>query len=105
MITLAGCGVSRTSVFPPERSDLSVLAKEASGRAYEILGVVQVDGRSFTRETTLVERLRAKAREMGADDVLNIRVMSIARGTGLVRYHVITAEGIAVRWKSPPVRK
>ncbi len=92
-------------MFPPERSDLSVLAKEVSGRAYEILGVVQVDGRSFTRETTLVERLRAKAREMGADDVLNIRVMSIARGTGFVRYHVITAEGIAVRWKSPPVRK
>jgi hypothetical protein len=107
---LAGCaGVSRTAVFPPERSDLQAIAEKADGRTFEVLGVVQVDGRNFTAETTLIGKVKEKARELGADDVLNLKVMSLPRGNGfmngLVRYHLSTAEGIAVRWKSSSVQQ
>lgn len=105
LLALAGCGVSRTSVFPPERPDLAAVARETKGRAYEVLGVIQVDGQNFALEATLVDRLREKARKMGADDVLNVRVLSLPRGDGFFRYHLLTAEGVAVRWKSLAARR
>jgi hypothetical protein len=103
LAALAGCAAPKTSLFPPESSDLSYLAKHAAGRAYEIIGVIQVDGHNFSTENSLKARLRKKARELGADDVMNVRVMSLLRGSGFVKYHVLTAEGIAVRWISPPL--
>ena len=106
LAVLAGCAASKTSLFPPEPSDLTYLAKHAAGRAYEIIGVIQVDGHNFSTENSLKARLRKKARELGADDVMNVRVMSLSRGSGFVKYHMLTAEGIAVRWISPPtIRK
>jgi hypothetical protein len=107
---LAGCaGISRTAVFPPERSDLQAIAEKADGRTFEVLGVVQADGRNFTADTTLIGKVKEKARELGADDVLNLKVMSLPRGNGLMngflRYHLSTAEGIAVRWKSSSVQQ
>ncbi len=109
-VLLAGCtGISRKAVFPPERPDLMAIADQVDGRTFEVLGVVQVDGRNFTNEKTLIEEVRETARELGADDVLNVRVMSLPRGKGLIngfiRYHLLTAEGIAVRWKTTPVRQ
>ncbi len=107
---LAGCaGISRTAVFPPDRADLRAIAGKVDGRTFEVLGVVQVDGRNFTTDKTLVRKVKEKAHELGADDVLNLRVMSLPRGNGfvfgLVRYHLSTAEGIAVRWKSSSVQE
>ncbi|MFQ5915362.1 MAG: hypothetical protein ACE5JS_19500 [Nitrospinota bacterium] len=105
IVILGGCtGISRTSVFPPRKSDLLAINQEANGRAYEVLGVIQVDGKNFVAERTLIKRLREKARELGADALLRIRVLSLPRGNGFLRYHLLTAEGIAVRWKSQPVR-
>ena len=82
---LAGCaGISRTAVFPPERSDLQAIAERSDGRTFEVLGIVQVDGRNFTADTTLISKVREKARELGADDVLNLKVMSLPRGNGFM---------------------
>ena len=106
LVVSAGCAAPKTSLFPPGPSDLTYLAKHAAGRAYEIIGVIQVDGHHFSTENSLKVRLLKKARELGADDVMNVRVMSLPRGSGFVKYHMLTAEGIAVRWISPPpIRK
>jgi len=106
LAVLAGCAAPKISLFPPDPSDLTYLAKHAAGRAYEIIGVIQVDGHNFSTENSLKARLWKKARELGADDVMNVRVMSLPRGSGFVKYHMLTAEGIAVRWISPPtIRK
>lgn len=107
---LAGCaGISRTAIFPPERSDLQAIGEKVDGRTFEVLGVVQVDGRNFTTDKTLINKVKEKAGELGADDVLNLKVMSLPRGNGflfgLVRYHLSTAEGIAIRWKSSSVQE
>lgn len=95
---LVSCGYARTAVFPPEPSDVLVLEKQAAGRGYEILGVIQVDGRHFSTRQSLLDCLREKARELGADEVVNERVLLLPRGKGYVKYHLPTAEGIAVRW-------
>ncbi len=106
LAVMAGCAAPKTSLFPSEPSDLTYLAKHAAGRAYEIIGVIQVDGHHFSTKNSLTVRLRKKARELGADDVMNVRVMSLPRGSGFVKYLMLTAEGIAVRWISPPpIRK
>ena len=95
---LVSCGYTRTAVFPPEQSDILVLERHAAGRGYEILGIIQIDGRHFSTRQSLLDRLLEKARELGADEVVNERVLSVPRGKGFLKYHLPMAEGIAVRW-------
>ncbi len=98
LVGLTACGFARTAVFPPEPSDVQTLKDKAAGRGYQILGVIQIDGHNFSTRGALLARLREKARELGADEVLNARVLSLPRGKGFLKYHILTAEGIAVRW-------
>ena len=98
LVGLTACGFARTAVFPPEPSDIQALKEKAEGRGYQILGVIQVDGRNFSTRRVLLARLREKARELGADEVVNARVLLLPRGTGFLKYHLPMAEGIAVRW-------
>ena len=98
LLGLTACGFARTAVFPPEPSDIQALKEKAEGRGYQILGVIQVDGRNFSTKRVLLARLHEKARELGADEVVNARVLSLPRGTGFLKYHLPMAEGIAVRW-------
>lgn len=98
LLGLTACGFARTAVFPPEPSDIQALKEKAEGRGYQILGVIQVDGRNFSTRRVLLARLHEKARELGADEVVNARVLSLPRGTGFLKYHLPMAEGIAVRW-------
>ncbi len=110
---LAGCALGRadfvqlnpgTSYPPRPRGAPVVLTVGEWDRPYEELGVIHVSGFLRTGHSPLNDKLRAQARQAGADAVIYVRygtenVMSILAVVVAIPWDVVTAEGLAVRSK------
>ena len=113
LTALAGCALGRadfvqlnpgTSYPARARGAPVVLTVGDWDQPYEELGVVHVSGFVRTGHAALNDKLRAKAREAGADAVIYLRygtenVMSFLAVVVAIPWDVVTAEGLAVRSK------
>jgi hypothetical protein len=111
--SLAACAIGRsdfaalnpgTSYPPRSRSAPVVLTIGDLDRPYEELGMIHVSGVLRTGHDALNEKLRAQARQAGADAVIYVRygtenVLSIFAVVVSIPWDVLTAEGLAVRSK------
>lgn len=110
-LSLTGCAAARNDFirlnpgtqYPSRPADAAVLLTVGElDRPYQELGMIHVSG--ITREgyTQLNEKLRAKAREVGADAVIFVHystdhVLSIIPFFVAIPYDVLTVRGLAVR--------
>jgi hypothetical protein len=113
LVALAGCAFGRAdfvqlnpgSSYPPRPKGAPVVLTVGDwDRPYVELGMVHVSGFVRTGHQDLNEKLRAKAREAGADGVIYVRygtenVLSILAIVVAIPWDVVTAEGLAVRSK------
>ena len=113
-LTLTGCAAARNDFillnpgtqYPSRAADAAVLLTVGDlDHPYQELGMIHVSG--ITREgyTQLNEKLRAKAREVGADAVIFVHystdhVLSIIPFFVAIPYDVLTVRGLAVRSKT-----
>jgi hypothetical protein len=79
-----------------------VLTVSGLSEPYQEIGVIHVSGISREGYDTLNEKLRAKARAVGADAVIYVHydlenVGSVIPFFVAIPYNVLTAEGVAVR--------
>ncbi len=116
---LTGCAMARQD-FIQLNAGTSYAAKEADApvvfsvgdldRPYEEIGVIHVSGISRLGYDQLNQRMRAKARQVGADAVIFVHygtenVISIIPFFVAIPYDVLTADGLAVRsLESRPTR-
>jgi hypothetical protein len=110
---LAGCALGRSDFvqlnpgtsYPPRPQGAPVVLSVGDWDSpYEELGVVHVSGFVRTGHAALNDKLRAQARQAGADAVIYVRygtenVMSILAIVVAIPWDVVTAEGLAVRSK------
>ena len=93
--------------YPPRSSAAPVVLTVGDwDRPYEELGVIQVSGYVRAGYDALNVKLRERAREAGADGVIYVRygtanVLSFFAIFVSIPWDVLTAEGVAVRSKSP----
>jgi hypothetical protein len=111
LAALAGCGIGRSefvqlnpgSSYPPlDREAPVVLTVGDLDEPYEELGMIYVSGFARSGHGPLNEKLRAKAREAGADAVIFVRygsdhVLSFFVVVVSIPWDVSSAEGLAVR--------
>ena len=110
---LSGCAAGRNDFillnhatrFAPRPADAPVVLTVGDlDRPYQEIGVIHVSGIGREGYEGLNERLRAKAREAGADVVIFVRygtenVLSVIPFFVAFPYDVLVAEGLAVRSK------
>ncbi len=113
LVLLAGCAFGRAdfvelnpgTAYPPRPKGAPVVLTVGDlDRPYEELGVLHVSGFLRSGHEGLNDKLRAKAREAGADAVIYVRydtenVMSFLAVVVAIPWDVVTAEGLAVRSK------
>ncbi len=112
---LAGCAAGRTDVVllnptvvhyaPLESKEEVVLTTTDLDHPYVELGTIHVSGISREGYTNLNGKLRAEARQIGADAVIFVHygtenLFSIIPVFVSIPYDVLTAEGLAVRSKN-----
>jgi hypothetical protein len=97
LVLLAGCATVRTDFAPLQFNATAVktsgdilLATGDINRPYKELGVIFVKGR-HTGYQNIMEKLREKAREVGADAVIKIEF-----GSRFFYYHRPYCRGVAV---------
>lgn len=107
----SGCAAARQdfvslnagTTFASRPSDAPVILSVGDfDRSYHELGVIHVSGVTRQGYEGLNAKMRAKAREVGADAVIFVNygtenVMSIVPFFVAIPYDVLTAQGIAVR--------
>lgn len=103
-LLLTGCAY-RTSEpsnpAPVDASNIILSESHIAGKKYKSVGPVQVEIKKLTifnadpTEEMANDLLRQKAKQMGADAVINVRYDS---GMGLTTWGYIEATGIAVRF-------
>ncbi len=113
---LAGCAAARQD-FIQLNAGTSFAAKPADApivltvgdldRPYQEIGVIHVSGVSRQGYDQLNDKMRAKAREAGADAIIFVHygtenVMSIIPFFIALPYDVLTADGLAVRTTEQP---
>lgn len=110
-VGLTGCAVGRSDFvllnpgtrFEAHTPDAPVVLTVGDlDRAYQELGFIHVSGATRDGYDGLNEKLRAEARQVGADAVVFVRygtenVLSIIPFFVAFPYDVLTAEGLAVR--------
>jgi hypothetical protein len=110
-LSTAGCAVARRDFiqlnagtsYPERPMDAPVVLSVGDlDRPYEELGVIHVSGVIRHGYERLNERMRARARQVGADAVVFVHygtenVMSIIPFFVAIPYDVLTAGGLAVR--------
>lgn len=113
LITASGCAAGRNDFiylnagthFPSHEADAPVVFTVGDlGRPYQEIGVIHVSGLSRFGYDSLNDAMRRKARSAGADAVIFVRygtenVLSIIPFFVAFPYDVLTAEGLAVRFK------
>ena len=113
LVGLAGCAAGRQDVvllnpgthYPANRADAPViLTVGALEEPYQELGVIHVSGLSRQGYAGLNDKLRAEARLIGADAVIDVHygtenAFSVIPVFLAIPYDVLTAEGLAVRSK------
>lgn len=106
-----GCAVARqdfirlnsgTSFQPRPKHAPVVLSVGDLDRSYQELGVIHVSGVTRQGYEGLNAKMRAKARDVGADAVIFVHygtenVMSVVPFFVAIPYDVLTAQGVAVR--------
>ncbi|MBI4549782.1 MAG: hypothetical protein HY714_02535 [Candidatus Omnitrophica bacterium] len=112
---VSGCAVDQAVYVPyetklfPARSEASpVLLCDRPSEPYEEMGAIMAYGRWFDGYERVNELLKERAREIGADAVINVRYrpekvfgLSFIVSLG---YSVASAQGVAIRWVQRPVR-
>jgi hypothetical protein len=111
LLFLGGCAVARqdfirlnagTSYEPRPADAPVVLTVGDLDRPYQEVGVIHVSGVSRDGYDQLNDKMRAKAREVGADSIIFVHygtenVGSIIPFFVAMPYDVLTADGLAVR--------
>ncbi len=104
LFVIQGCAYrSSENLNADQLSSLNVVLSEShiKGKKYKAIGPVSVDIKKTTifnadpTEEMANELLKAKAKQMGADAVINVRYDS---GIGLLTWGYIEATGIAVKF-------
>lgn len=112
---IAGCAAARQdfvslnagTTFASRPADAPVILSVGDfDRSYHELGVIHVSGVTRQGYEGLNQKMRDKAREVGADAVIFVNygtenVMSIVPFFVAIPYDVLTAQGIAVRSLEP----
>ena len=110
-LVATGCAAGRNDFirlnagtqFPARTAEASiVLTVSGLSEPYQEIGVIHVSGISREGYDALNEKLRMKARQVGADAVIYVHydlenVGSVIPFFVAIPYNVLTAEGVAVR--------
>ncbi len=102
-LVMAGCTSSQfvqTNITAENQHQMPVyISNEMPQRQYEVIGHIETSGSIFSSHESLLEGLREKAKEVGADAVIKTEFKYFS--------HVITSipyvDGIAVKWKEFPL--
>lgn len=115
LLALTGCAAARQdfialnagTAFSPRPTHAPVVLTVGDlDRPYQEIGVVHVSGISRIGYAGLNERMRAKARQVGADAIIFVtygteNVLSVIPFFVALPYDVLTAQGLAVRSQPP----
>ncbi len=116
VLFLSGCAVARQDFiqlnagtsFPSRTVDSPVVLTVGDlDKPYQEVGVIHVSGVSRQGYGQLNDKMRAKAREVGADAIIFVHygtenVMSVIPFFFAMPYDVLTADGLAVRTVDQP---
>lgn len=114
--SMTGCAVARQDFvqlnagtsFPPRDIEAPVVLSVGDlDRAYQEIGVIHVSGMWRQGYERLNKRMRANARQVGADAIIFVHygtenVLSIIPFFVALPYDVLTADGLAVRSLDAP---
>lgn len=107
---VSGCAVNQavyvpyeTRLYSPKPESAAVLLCDRPSKPYDEMGAIVAYGRWFDGYDRVNELLKERAREIGADAVIDVRYRP-EKVFGLsfivsIGYTVATAQGVAVRWK------